>query len=456
MGGWVYAGVLDDSHQRYDSLAKSQGSSFFSNQLLRQVFFGERILLNDGYLFSDGGLDHVLNTNSLLRSLVSVGFVKVITRTSELDVESFCSIPEAQAKAGQETAKRLVARADFADIKNHIRTFAQLANQAGIERFPNKRMNEGFHKLMLRLSSKSVADVGVFGMSTDMWQEFLADTKQVERYYSFPRDTVEKRLLALYSEKKFSKPTVDSVMAIANQAYHYNFSLCLSHEKKEVVAADTTIGLAFEDLLSFDQSYQFDPNDWQDAPRIVIPENFPLERFELIRDIVTPGMDIYQHKVDFLRIVKMIVSNDEDSKSKRSSLEHVFQTYRKQLTEHLAKKGYQSRSAVAATAGSLSAVALAIDATSDSLGIVHTLAPTAAALVALLSVKSNVQSMPFLGKLMAHAKSISRETNRKLVERSMRDKESNSSSLNSIAVYSGVAFNEIASSSHAESIPKHY
>ena len=328
----TYSGLLDDVVDRHRITPEIDGN-FFNRIILKNVFFSGRILLNDGYLFSHpSALDQILREDSVLRVMIKNDFVKIIARKN--DPEAFSSTPELNAEGGMTSNQKVINRSDWPEIKRELYEWSSgLFEYGKIDRFPKHEMNEGFKKLFARIFDKDKADLGLNLDSHLSLTELQDRVFSHSAYSGYPRTAVENVLLEMLSADKIQTADVTEVMNIANQCYHYNFAMCLSDQRGESVIADTTIGKAFEDILSLDDAAEAELND---IPVLTIPEKFPVENGAIFDRLLDPQSKLARAKHAFLGKVDALFATGSNASvlERKRELREATEEYRNYLTEH--------------------------------------------------------------------------------------------------------------------------
>jgi hypothetical protein len=328
----TYSGLLDDVVQRH-AITPEVDDDFFTRSIMRNVFFSGRILINDGYLVNHpAALSQLLREGSVLRKMISQDFVRVLARQE--DPDAFASNPEKMAERGVNSFKKIVRRADWTDLKDELRRRASGWYAYGkVDPWPKLQMHEGFKKLFARVFDKSLDDLGLPDNSMFKMDDFQRRYEEHADFEAAPRTAVEEVAEAMHTEGVFDRAFVTALMNIANQCYHYNFAMCLTGDRKTPIVADTTLGLAFEDILDLDDAVEAELDN---IPVLSIPKGFPLEDGRIFEALLEPGSNLSIAKHEFLAQVDKLFRNrsasslDDDVKTLREAAEQ----YREYLAEH--------------------------------------------------------------------------------------------------------------------------
>ncbi len=368
----TYAGLLDDVIHRYVPDAYHD-QKFFERSLIKHIFFGGPMLVNDGYLFAGNGLQQAISEGSLLREMVATGFVKILTKAHDFNPDAFASLPEKLAHDGVNTSKNLISSTEWPEKKELLNRWAQrIEQQNSYQCFPRYQMHEGFKRLFNRVRSKSAIDLGLYDLTDSYLDDLLGAILEHEVYETAPRSAIEEVLLSEFNSGTIGKNSMDEMMSIACQAYHYNFALCLSADMKTPIAADTMIGAAFEDLLELPDAVEADIAGMADLPAISVPQGIPLDKPEYFRGLVEPGNSIFDAKCKFLTDIEILVSQDVslNDTELRKELANTVIEYRSKLAEHFVSRGITAMDVMDGWAKtSIGMVSFVISASSNLLAV---------------------------------------------------------------------------------------
>lgn len=340
----TYTGLLDDVVQRYEP-SIGQDHTFFSRNLAKHALFGQKLLINDGYIFAGSGFEQALSEDSMLRGMMRSGFVKLLTKLKEFDAQAFSELPEKLATQGVNTSQELTSKVEWeTDIKpNLMKLGLNISKHRSHAPFPEFQMDAGFRKIFDRVQGKTVVDLGIDGMTQVEFDDLIGRVRENETYLTAPRTVLEEELLHLERSRLLSRSVTRQLMAIGCQAYHYNFALCLSASTKEHVSAETSLGRAFEDLLDLPDAVEADVMEPPSHNVISMPKRFPYERFDLFESFIEEGHEMHTAKMEFLggieETIKQRIRNEFDA---RRALNELSDMYRRKMVEHFTKKGVVS------------------------------------------------------------------------------------------------------------------
>jgi hypothetical protein len=303
---YTYTGLLDDVMVRYSN--EYLNENFFNKMIAKNIFFGGGIYINDGYLVNhEIARRNLYNENTLLRRMLSEGFIHILTR--ERDASSLSEMPQKMAGQGIQSFQELVNDNEWEVFRPEFTRIAQSAFQKGHTRqWPNRDMSYGFTKLMVRAFSEEItSNLGLRNISRDEWLRirdgFLARNPQG----GGPRDKLEKSALDILGERSDWRTAMNEIMTIGNQAYHYNFGLTLTDEDEYGVAVDTTLGPAFDELL---ETTQVNRGQLDNIPLLRLPQDVPFERGDLFLDFLDSATQAGQAKLNYLRSLRNVISSE--------------------------------------------------------------------------------------------------------------------------------------------------
>ena len=339
----TYTGLLDDVMIRYSDDYLSD--EFFNKMIAKNVFFGGGLYINDGYLVLHPiARKYLKNDNSLLRRMLATGFIRILTRTSSS--ESLSQMPVTMADQGNKSFQQLVyLNGDSGEYSREWDEFSPFLNRISQSVFynntprswPDRNMSVGFTKLIRdrAFTEEEPRNLGIANVNRDEWLRIRDDFLERDPESSGPRDKFEKAALKILRETR-SDPTLamNQVMTVANQAYHYNFVLALTHEDENGVAVDTTIGPAFDELL---QTRQIERGQLDNIPLLRLPRDIPFERGDLFLDFLDPGTLVGQAKLNYIRSLRNVISAvGRNFDSLRSDLLEATDEYINRIIELLA------------------------------------------------------------------------------------------------------------------------
>jgi hypothetical protein len=330
----TYTGLLDDVMIRYSDEFLSR--DFFNKMIAKNIFFGGGLFINDGYLVNHPiAREYLYNDNSLLRRMLTTGFIRILTRTDS--PEALSQMPVTMANQGNASFMQLVNSTEWNEFESLFGRIAQTAffNNT-IRSWPDRNMSVGFTKLMRdrAFAEEDPRNLGIGNVNRDEWLRIRDDFLSRDPERSGPRDKLEKAALNILSETRSDpRMAMNQVMTVGNQAYHYNFGLALTAEEKNGVAVDTTIGSAFDELL---QTRQIERGQLDNIPIFRLPRDMPFERGDLFLDFLDPSTQVGGAKLNYIRSLRDIISGvDRDFISLRSNLNEAANEYRNRIIDLL-------------------------------------------------------------------------------------------------------------------------
>ena len=329
----TYPGMLDDVMFRYSN--DPQGRDFFNKMIVKNIFFGGGLYLNDGSLTNNKhSRDLLFNKNSMLRIMIRRGFIHILSKASS--PEGLIEMPERMAAQDNEYYRRLVDSKDGTNWEDFKPQFRDVVRTATLRSWPNRDMSFGFTKLMEKAFEKTPGQLGIQGHITeDEWKRIRDGFLSLDPKKSGPRDKLEKaaiKILQNYSGDQH-REAMNAVMKIGCQAYHYNFGLALTFEEPNGVAVDTTIGAAFEGFLKIKK---VEETQLDKIKLLSFPKNISFEDGSLFEVFLNPSKDIWRAKQRYLSTLQGLISseNSNDYKSLGQELYDATDEYANRIIEH--------------------------------------------------------------------------------------------------------------------------
>ncbi|WP_371226965.1 hypothetical protein [Roseovarius sp. 2305UL8-3] len=331
---WTYSGLLDDVVFRH-RITPEVDADFFNRSILRNLFFSGRVFLNDGYLVNHpSALRQIDNDGSVLNHMIGQSFISLLVR--QPDPDAFAMNPEKMAAQGIKSFESLVNDPDWPQMRRRLVKWADaIYAQANVQLWPEVQMNFGFIKLFNRIFDKTLDDLGLDGVEGFDIATFKSRYEAHPAYPKGPRTAVEEVLLEMVRENSLRSEDVPLIMDIANQCYHYNFAMCLTDQIKEPVVADTTIGLAFEDILELDQTIEA---EILNTPVLAVPKGFPVHDGSVFASFLLPQSEVSQAKYEFLSEMEKIFRPGTNANATEQAriVQDATEQYRSRLKTHFA------------------------------------------------------------------------------------------------------------------------
>lgn len=326
----TYTGMLDDVMFRYSN--NPEGLDFFNKMIVKNIFFGGGLYLNDGYLTNnENARDLLVKENSMLRIMIRNRFIHILSKASS--PEGLIEMPEKMAAQKNEYYERLVdpKKNEWKDFKPH---FSKVVKDATLRSWPNRDMSFGFTKLMEKAFEKTPGDLGIARHITkDEWKSIHDRFLRLDPKKSGPRDKLEKAAAEILKNRSDYNVAMNAVMTIGCQAYHYNFGLALTFEEPNGVAVDTTIGAAFEGFLEIKE---VERTQLDEIELLSFPKNISFEDGRLFEAFVDPSEAIWRAKQRYLSTLQGLISseNSSDYESLGQELRDATDEYANRIIEH--------------------------------------------------------------------------------------------------------------------------
>ncbi|MEO0720018.1 MAG: hypothetical protein AAFZ06_14235 [Pseudomonadota bacterium] len=291
----TYSGLLDDSLLRWSP--DVIGERFFNKMIVKTLFFGGGLYLNDGYLVNHPvARRHLMRDGSLLRVLLATNFIRILTRTGSAD--ELIEMPQTMARSGNASFVELTRSAEWDAFRPVYARLSETAFHNGNPRpWPNYDMSIGYSKLIGRIFDEPPSRLG-FALITHDELQRLRDVfvgRKPESGNS--RFKFEEACKLVLGDAPDARPRVAEAMAVGNQAYHYNFGLALTADEDDAIAVDTTVGPAFDELL---QTRSIERGQLDNIPLIRVPEEIPLDEGEMFWPFADPASEVSTAKRDYL------------------------------------------------------------------------------------------------------------------------------------------------------------
>lgn len=330
---WTYSGLLDDSVQRYP-VAGDVGESFFNRMIAKNLFFSGGLLLNDGYLVNHPSSRRaLLRDDSILRRMLSFNIVRVLSR--EDTPEGFADMPRRMAEQGNRSFQTLTRSNEWEPLRQELKVMGRnLFHYGNVMPWPKREMHLGFTALMERVFRTPPAALGV-SLGDIALAEIESLFHKMDPQATGPRDKFERSVQEVTRRRGDpSGQVANQLMNLANQAYHYNFGLCLTPELG-AVAVDTTTGPAFGELLSEEAG---DEDLVQRIPLIPIPKCLPFDKGSAFVELIDPNTPLGRAKLGYLQALEPIFSgqaaNGDDA---IKDVREAGEIYCDRIAEHFSK-----------------------------------------------------------------------------------------------------------------------
>jgi len=291
----TYSGLLDDSLLRYNP--DVLGARFFNKMIVKNLLFGGGIYLNDGYLVNHPvARAHLRNDRSLLRVMIATNFIRILTRAGSPD--ALIDMPHAMARSGNASFIELTRSAEWDDFSPVYTRICEGAFYAANPRpWPNYDMSIGYTKLIGRIFDHAPSRLGLRLIDADQLSRLRAAYFAERPEAGNSRHKYEVAVRAIADETRAPVLAARELMDIGNQAYHYNFGLALTAEEDDGIAVDTTVGMAFDELL---RTRAVERGQLENIPLVRVPDELPLDEGELFWPFTDPSSEVARAKRDYL------------------------------------------------------------------------------------------------------------------------------------------------------------
>lgn len=321
----AYIGTLDDVVERFPWKGFEVGlrrPDFLLETIVEHVLFGAPMLFNDGYLVNhpEARRDLMKGDKSLIATLVRKGFIKILTRTDDLQLHEM----PIRMRRNVASMAALVDSADWPVLRWRLEEIsAALRPDYNVYRWPtvataNGRqlldMGDGFRLLLDNVRS-SVSKKGFSSLGFEFSDEtkvrhlldsvigrLEADTLGARSFY----ESAARASVADLSPVVATR-SLNEMMGLANEAYHFNFGLNLNHELKDrgiAVVTETRMSRAFDDLLAVDEAVV----ELQGTIPLIARPKFPISAEpRILAEVSDPASDIGRAKELFQQRMRNFV-----------------------------------------------------------------------------------------------------------------------------------------------------
>jgi hypothetical protein len=282
--------------------------SYLEQTIARHVIFGDKMLLNDGYLVMHPLARRSLlaGADSVLFNLMAEGYVRILS-TGESIAESIVK----RAESGVDAHRQLVESADWRDMRANLDFISKRqANNGFFHSWPSKDMTDGFLRAISRCRGRTVPELGLTGVPPGLVDAIIDDlTLALETDRSAARTKWERiakqRIdnLPGTSERQY---VLNQIMGLANEAYHTNFAACLAEGKAIPYGVETRQSPAFDELFGTSEIAAQRLRDFQP---IHIPNHPALRDSDKLRRFTVPG-EAKNRKEAYLSLLERFLAND--------------------------------------------------------------------------------------------------------------------------------------------------
>jgi hypothetical protein len=327
----TYLGTLDDVVLRFPWEFET-GQHAFNQMLIRKALLGEKVIINDGYLLNHPFARKALlePESSPLKALIEANFVHIMSRTGSL-----LNVAETMATQGVDSFTALIKSSEWPSLRTMLKQWEPALQRA--ENFlpwPNKHVSHGFDSILCRAKHLDVDTLGMNALTNDDFQRIF-DIYLHKNIHDkeATRTRWEQACLQVLCDDVHAKQKMLDAMGLANEAYHYNFAVCLSAQfRQRKILVETRYSKAFADLIQLGQPLE---SELLDIPSIQIPQNLPFDKPQLWKELVHPFSEIACIQKEYQDVMEQFFCGQANAKL----VEDISTKYSKALSKHF---GYQS------------------------------------------------------------------------------------------------------------------
>lgn len=343
----TYSGLLDDAGRRYDPEVDPIGEAFFRRMIAKNIFFSGGIFLNDGYLVNHpAARRELMRQDSLLRVMMRTqNFVRVLTRSPV--GSSIADMPVQMAASGNASFSALIRSEEWESLRPLLHRLSSVWDRGNRMVWPSRQMHTGFTMLILRALAATPQQIGLTAALPVALNRLRDDFLARDPYQGNARHHFEQAALAILADLanagKIAREHVGlamhELMTIANQAYHYNFGLCLNEDAAEPIAVDTSAGQAFDELLQLDEVYD---GMLDDISILRIPKYLPFHEGRKFDDLLDASTHIGQAKMTYLAALEDVFHRSAEGPGEglidaKRGFADATGAYRARIAEHFGK-----------------------------------------------------------------------------------------------------------------------
>lgn len=299
-----YCGLLDDKVAEFDD--RFADPDLFNRLLVKSLFFGGGLYINDGYLFMHAAARRQMqNPNSVLCRMLEYGFARILTRTDNLEqligLIDNSTIPSHQGFA---------ASAEWPALRKRWELICSTAWRGGKVTFWGAPRNHKIQaKLYERQLSRSPDELGLTcdrhvleRVRDQLFSTVNQAANDLNPYARQARTRYEKACRnAAFSSRlptDVQKHQLCELMRLGNECYHYAFGASLSWQQSTSVAVDTLMSSAFDKLII---RPQIDFRKLESMPSFGIPVHVDLTQGDRLIPLMDHTSTVFRAKVDFLQ-----------------------------------------------------------------------------------------------------------------------------------------------------------
>ena len=346
----TYAGLLDDALIRYEGDFASE--AFFNKLIAKHVFFGGYLYVNDGYLVNHPtARKHLLDDDSILREMIYAGFVRVFSRNPK----QLATMPQDMADSGSRTFHELCRGPEWTSLRPIWELVSDYVNDTNqCHAWPKWDLSEGFVKIISKIWSTPVAQLGFTSVSDNELEELRNQFDKLSPLSGNPRDKYEKAAASLFGFD-LERPAQNEVavfqkmrqvMRPANECYHNNISMMQTVvEGDRGFAAETTLSPSADEIHDTHEIYR---GQLDNIELMRLPKNFPYQEGSWFHPFLNHTHKVGQAKLRYIENLTKIVQatanklSAEQLAAQKKELNESTREYDARISEHLQKHSGQS------------------------------------------------------------------------------------------------------------------
>lgn len=299
-----YCGLLDDVVARYDD--RFADPDLFNRLLVKSLFFGGGLYINDGYLFMHAAARRqMLNPNSVLCRMLEYGFARILTRTDKLE-QLIGLIDNSTVPSHKEFA----ASSEWPALRKRWELICSTAWRGRKVTFWGDPRN---HKIQAKLYERQLSrNPDELGLTCDRKvlervrdQLFSTVNQAANDLNPYARQARTRYEIACQNavvgsglSHELQQQQLRELMRLGNECYHYAFGASLSWQQRTAVAVDTLMSSAFDKLII---RPQIDFRKLESMPSFGIPVHVDLTLGDRLIPLMDRTSTVFRAKVDFLQ-----------------------------------------------------------------------------------------------------------------------------------------------------------
>ncbi|GEM_PF-367075 len=295
---FTYLGTLDDRCKEFP-WGYNLDMDFLNKTLVRSVLFGEKLLLNDGYLMNcEACREAVMDkTRSPLMRLIDIGFVRILSRTGDLG-----STAQKMKDEGVGTFPELLDRADWKEFRGRLdRMTEDLTSEDLLCSWPAQDMGAGFIKTILTAEGRTPLEMHMRCVDDDLLKRvFESYRKEMKRDSRAARTRWEEVCRNAVMTSDADPAALHELMHLGNGAYHVNFAGCLSVAMDQPVLAETRLCRGLAGLYDIAEADDDSNEDQTPLPTALVLPNDLRTNVDLLEEVLDESSPIGKARRKYL------------------------------------------------------------------------------------------------------------------------------------------------------------